>query len=190
MIRVQLLTGMRPAEVCQLRPRDIDTAGPVWVYRPGHHKTAHRGKPRTVAIGPRAQAVLAAFAPPDPSGFFFSPREAVDALLAERAAGRKTPRWESHVRRNERKRAAVRTRPAGRCYKPHSYAVAVARACERAGVPHWHPNQLRHTFASGVRRVYGLEAAPVLLEHARADVTQVYAERDHGLAVRVATEIG
>jgi integrase len=190
MIQVQLLTGMRPAEVCQLRPRDIDTTGPVWVFRPTDHKTAHRGKPRAVAIGPRAQAVLAGFAPPDPGGYYFSPRQAVDALLAERAVGRKTTRWPSYVRRNERKRAKVTSRPAGRCYKPHSYAVAVARGCERAGVPHWHPNQLRHTFASGVRRRYGLEAAQVLLGHAKADVTQVYAERDHGLAVRVAAEIG
>jgi hypothetical protein len=41
-----------------------------------------------------------------------------------------------------------------------------------------------------VRRAYGLEAAQVLLGHARADVTQVYAERDGRLAFRVAREIG
>ena len=57
-------------------------------------------------------------------------------------------------------------------------------------MPHWHPNQLRHTFATEVRQAYGLEAAQVLLGHARADVTQVYAERDLALAVRVATEVG
>jgi integrase len=66
----------------------------------------------------------------------------------------------------------------------------VARASKRAGVPHSHPNQLRHTSASEVRRRFGLEAAQVLLGHARADVTQVYAERDEGLALRVAAEIG
>jgi integrase len=49
---------------------------------------------------------------------------------------------------------------------------------------------LRHTFATEVRREYGLEAAQVLLGHSRADVTQVYAERDLTLAVRVATEAG
>jgi site-specific recombinase XerC len=54
----------------------------------------------------------------------------------------------------------------------------------------WHPNQLRHTYATGVRKLYGLEAAQVLLGHARADVTQVYAERDWGLALRVAAEAG
>ena len=52
------------------------------------------------------------------------------------------------------------------------------KAAERAGVPHWHPNQLRHTFATEVRRTHGLEAAQAALGHSKADVTQVYAERD------------
>jgi integrase len=54
----------------------------------------------------------------------------------------------------------------------------------------WHPNQLRHSFATRVRREHGLEAAQVMLGHTKADVTQVYAERDLGLAVSVASEIG
>ena len=55
---------------------------------------------------------------------------------------------------------------------------------------HWHPNQLRHTFATEVRKVHGLEAAQVLLGHARADVTQVYSERNEELAATVAAKIG
>jgi hypothetical protein len=54
----------------------------------------------------------------------------------------------------------------------------------------WHPNQLRHTRGTDVRRHYGLEAAQVILGHQRADVTQIYAERDLTLAERVAAEIG
>jgi integrase len=53
MARLQRRTGMRPGEVCALRPCDLDTAGTVWLYRPPHHKNAHRGKGRTVAIGPK-----------------------------------------------------------------------------------------------------------------------------------------
>ena len=53
-----------------------------------------------------------------------------------------------------------------------------------------HPNQLRHLFATEVRKAHGLEAAQVLLGHSRADVTQVYAERNLTLAARVANEIG
>ena len=55
---------------------------------------------------------------------------------------------------------------------------------------HWHPNQLRHSFATRVRKHHGLEAAQVLLGHSRADVTQVYAERDEALAATVAAKIG
>jgi site-specific recombinase XerC len=41
-----------------------------------------------------------------------------------------------------------------------------------------------------IRREFGLEAAQVLLGHAKADVTQVYAERDLTLAKQVAAKIG
>lgn len=30
----------------------------IWLYTPTSHKTAHRGKKRTIYIGPRAQAIL------------------------------------------------------------------------------------------------------------------------------------
>lgn len=54
----------------------------------------------------------------------------------------------------------------------------------------WAPNQLRHTAGTAVRRQFGLEAAQVVLGHSRADVTQVYAERDQRLAVEVARQVG
>ena len=41
-----------------------------------------------------------------------------------------------------------------------------------------------------IRRQFGLEAAQVALGHARADVTQVYAERDMALAAEVMRKIG
>ena len=34
MVEIQLLTGMRPGEVCQLRPCHIDTSEPVWLFGP------------------------------------------------------------------------------------------------------------------------------------------------------------
>ena len=34
MVRLQRLTGCRPAEVCILRPCDVDRSGKVWGYRP------------------------------------------------------------------------------------------------------------------------------------------------------------
>jgi integrase len=57
-------------------------------------------------------------------------------------------------------------------------------------VEHWHPHQLRHNRATDVRRQFGVEAAQVVLGHTRADVTQIYAERNMKLAERIAREIG
>ena len=70
--------------------------------------------------------------------------------------------------------------------------VRVAKKIKEAErlVAQWHPNQLRHTHATAVRRRFGLEAAQVVLGHARADVTQVYAEADVDLAVKVAAAVG
>ena len=57
-------------------------------------------------------------------------------------------------------------------------------------LPHWHANQLRHSKATEIRQQFGLEAAQVILGHAKADITQVYAERDTRLAVEVSMKIG
>ncbi|PHQ34324.1 tyrosine-type recombinase/integrase [Rhodopirellula bahusiensis] len=54
----------------------------------------------------------------------------------------------------------------------------------------WHPNQLRHTRGTEIRKQFGIEAAQVILGHAAADVTQVYAERDAEKGREVARKIG
>jgi integrase len=54
----------------------------------------------------------------------------------------------------------------------------------------WSPNQLRHSYATKVRKEHGLEAAQVLLGHSRADVTQIYAEKNEAMAADIASKIG
>jgi hypothetical protein len=87
-----------------------------------------------------------------------------------------------------------------------SYNHAIARGVERANrelartaaaegktftpIPGWTANRLRHARATAVRARHGLEAAQVVLGHARADATQLYAERNLSLAVKVAAEDG
>ncbi len=200
MVRLQRLTGMRPGEVCRMRACDLDMTGAVWLYRPPHHKTAHRGKARVVALGPKAQDVVRPFLHLDLQAYLFSPRAAVEGLRSERRAARKTL-----VQPSQRCRQKPRPeRAPGERYTGASYQRAIARGCRRANdcrlaagpcrpgdmIPVWSPNRLRHTHATEVRRRYGLEAAQVALGHSQADVTQVYAERDQALAVRVAAEIG
>lgn len=75
-------------------------------------------------------------------------------------------------------------------YTSQSYGRAVSRACKAAKVPHWHPHQLRHSFATRVRASHGLDAAQAILGHKTARVTEIYAERVGGLAKKVVDEIG
>jgi integrase len=124
-------------------------------------------------------------------------------MHAERTANRKVPKYASHLKRNATKRKAKPQRAPADRYNVSAYGHAIAKAVDRANaahfaehgpnlppVPRWAPNQLRHAFGTDVRRRFGLEAAQVVLGHSRADVTQVYAERDQGLAERVAAEVG
>lgn len=68
---------------------------------------------------------------------------------------------------------------------------AVRLACmEEPEIEHWSANRLRHAQATEVRKRYGLEAAQVILGHAKADVSQVYAQRDRELAARVIEDLG
>jgi integrase len=75
-------------------------------------------------------------------------------------------------------------------YDRRSFRQAIVRAARRAGVPDWSPLQPRHTAATAIRASFGLEAAQVVLGHAKADVTQVYVERDLAKAREVMREIG
>ena len=50
-------------------------------------------------------------------------------------------------------------------WKVEAYHRAISRAAERADVPHWHPNQLRHTCATEIRRRIGMAAASAVLGH-------------------------
>jgi len=202
MVRLQRLTGCRPGEVCQLRPCDVDRSGDVWLYRVPGHKTEHTGRARVVAIGPRAQEVLAPYLLRPADAFWFSPLESERQRRSEQREARKTAVQPSQV---DRSKAKPRTRPGAR-YTRDSYRRAVTRAVELANreaaqpagdrrgpalvIPHWHPNQLRHTKATEVRRLFGLEAAQVTLGHAHAKITEVYAKRDTRLPADIARRIG
>ena len=58
MVRIQLLAGMRPGEVCQMRARDLDITRKVWDYAPASYKTEHHGRERKLFLGPAALEVL------------------------------------------------------------------------------------------------------------------------------------
>ncbi len=213
MIELQRLTGARPGEIVIMRTSDIDRTGQAWVYRPSRHKTDHHGIDRQIVLGPKAQVVVEPWLRADPDAFLFQPREAVESRNIKRRASRQTPMTPSQ---RARKLKARPDRPPGSCYSKNAYRTAIWRACDRAflhpvlskidraeltpeqkaeliawrKVRRWHPHQLRHTAATAIRARFGLEAAQVILGHSKADVTQVYAERDLAKAHEVMRQIG
>lgn len=194
MARFHRLVGCRPSEACLIRPCDIDRSGEVLVYVPESHKTEHHNRERRIYVGPRAQSILLPYLLRDAEAYCFSPRESRQKQFEAMRDKRKTPVQPSQE--NRRKRKPERT--PGPHYTKDSYNRAIRRAVDRADreraedekLPYWHPNQLRHSVATAVRQQFGLEASQVVLGHSNADVTQVYAERDFGLAREIMKRIG
>lgn len=63
MVGLQRVTGMRPGEVREMTPAEVDTSDAVWLYRPGSarpggHKTDHLGAAREIWLGPKAVELL------------------------------------------------------------------------------------------------------------------------------------
>ncbi|MCC7419381.1 MAG: site-specific integrase [Planctomycetaceae bacterium] len=185
MIELQTLTGARPGEIVLIRGCDLNMTGPIWEFVPESHKTEHHGRRRVIFIGPRGQTILQEILQSDLQAYLFSPREARDDFDAKRRlrsqTQRHTPRVAPEVRRQWRP---------GEHYNEHSYRTAIHRACDRAGVPRWNPNQLRHNAATFLRREFGIEAARTILGHASAVTTEIYAEIDHDKARAIIGRVG
>lgn len=168
MIRVQLAARMRPGELCAMTPEAVDASRTPWRYDArAANKNLHRGKPRVVFLGPRARALLApvlAAAEPRRPLWLFPPAPAGHG----HAAGRRTA-----VTRLE-------------------YGRFVARACARAGVAEWTPNQLRHRGATEVmERLEDIEAVAAALGNTPEVARQVYVERPgEAVAARIAEATG
>ncbi len=165
MIQTQKLTGMRPGELVIMRPCDIDRSEDVWIYTPSAHKTEHHDKTRLIAIGPRCQAVLQPFLDAtQPTQFVFRPQDRLREYRGENC--KPDPRLND-------------------CYSTGTYSRAIARVLDRAGIPHWHPHQLRHSRATELRAKVGLEKTQPVMGHENANMTERYAEQDLNTAIEV-----
>jgi len=206
MVRVQLLTGARPGEVCQLTPAMIDRSGDVWTIRLDKHKNAYRGKTRTLYAGPLAQAVLTKYLLRGANDCLFRPCDTQAKQLKGRSESRTTPVKTGNRPGSNRVRKPKRQ--PGVQYLRHSYARCIERACDKAfpappeinadksklkawQVDHrWSPNQLRHARATEIRKRFGLESASSVLGHSQLSTTLIYAEQDAERAITVARAIG
>jgi len=213
LIDLQLLTGARAGELVNLRPSDFDKTGQIWIVRKIEHKTAHHGIHRELYFNHEAQDVLTEFlVNRAPEQYLFSPAEAEEERRAERHKERKTPMScgntpGSNVVKHPKRKP-------GEHYTVTGYRQAIARA-SRSAFPYpseltieygpitkemhlarrkwikdhcWHPHQLRHNYATDVRRIYGIEASRIMLGHSAASVTEGYAEADRQKAIAIAAK--
>ncbi len=155
-VRFQLLTGCRPGEACSSAGR-TSTRPARLALSTSRPQAELPGKSRVVAVGPRAQAVLAEFPTDRPDEYVFSPARGMP----------KFARYGPHAEDAEMAVAPGTQRPEakggpakgpGEKYDRHTYNRAIDTAVARANarrlrmagqgnydpLPHWHPNQLRH----------------------------------------------
>jgi len=152
MVQLQLLSGARGGELFRLRPTDLDRRGDVWVATIQDRKTAYRGKRRLLYFGPAAQAIIMPFLEGRlDDSFLFSPAEAYARLRRAGVKGRRRQNQGDSPRKTRRR--------IGAHYTKDSYARAIKRACEKAGVPVWRPHQLRHAFVNRIEQQFDLASA-------------------------------
>lgn len=181
MVEVQLLTGMRPGEVCSLRGGEINRAWlvaegvPIWLYEMGSHKNEWRGLKRWIPLGPRAQRVLQPYL--DRRGPMAPVFSAAEALVEKALALGRKPRPRTGLR-------AVRDH-----FDTQSYGKRILEICDAFLIPRWAPNQIRHRAGTDVETAFGREDARCFLGHSSPSTTAIYAEQVER-AARVAARIG
>lgn len=196
MVRIQMESGMRSAELLSMRTCDIDRSGAIWSYRPRTHKTVHHGFARTIWLGPRCQEIVRKYLKADREAHLFSPDESMRRFREKQRAERKTkvqPSQEDRTKKRPKKQPRDRNDPA-------SYGASIRRAIQRANeaaeksdakkIPHWHPHQLRHLCATRIRKEFDLDTARAVLGHRSPVVTEVYMELDASKAAAVMSKIG
>jgi integrase len=215
MLNVQLATGMRPSELCHIRPMHLkptrEPRAMLYHVPPEANKTSHvegagGAGDRVVPIGPRSLRLLRAIWPDDPREYFFSPKREHARRMLARRQDRRTVMYPSHapeLRLTRKRRGGVRAITLGEHYTRDSYRRALTRACEAAraseiqsgvdpaaAVHTFGPYELRHMRACDIATREDLHVAKAVLGHASVQTTQLYVRaRERGL-IRAALKYG
>ena len=180
-IIICLYSGCRPGEALNMRICDIDRSGEIWIYTPTEHKTEHHDITRKIFLGPECQKVILRFMHRPADDYLFDPR---DAVKERKSLGK------SHRRENQKTSPRKTQRVIREKYDTSSFHQAVSRACEKAGIPRWAPNQLRHTNATLIRKNFSIDHASTFLGHAHISTTEIYAEKSLEKGKEIAQNIG
>jgi len=186
-------TGMRPYEICEMRPFDILTDDPeCWIYIPGRdktpvgmHKTTIHGKIKVIPLAGECIDILKRRVKNFTSKqYIFSPKESMAEYLAEKHRNRKTPLSCGNKPGSNRKEDPARR--AGDRFINSTFERACKRGCKKAEVEPFVPYDLRRTVATKTRAELGKEAARTLLGHAKTSTTDIYLLEEVTAAMKVA----
>lgn len=161
MVQVQLLTGMRPSELCGMRV-DRFEPGPEGsqLYRLDEFKTRQSDEWQFVVLGPEAQRIIAPW------------------LDAARALAHDAYLWRPKP---------GKAKP----YTQEGYYQHVHDGSVRAGGERWYPYRLRHTAKRRITRIAGSDAARAVLRQRTIDATQHYAaQQDVQQAAKIQAKAG
>jgi integrase len=170
MVRLQWLTGARSQSICQAGPGQFNRDPQPWEWRP-RHKMESAGHELVIYLGPQAQKIVAPYLELG-QAYLFQPKH----MSGQRARGYRS------------------------FYDAVSYLRAITRAIDRVNrarvkagadpIPYWTPHQLRHARATLLRASYGLEGSQAAIGHKSLAAHQIYAQRQSGLAKKIALEVG
>ena len=107
-----------------------------------------------------------------------------------RTALEKRAKRKSKVQPSQVDRSRPYSSRLGNHFTVRGYGRAIERACKRKKLPHWHPNQLRHSAALLIEREFGLEAARATLGHRSVNMSAHYSGIDQKRAAEVAKKLG
>ena len=168
LVRVHRLIGCRAQEILVARTMDFDTeadAGNGAAVRCWLFTPAESKTGASYWIGPRAQALLLPLLrPDDQQAYIFSTR---------------------------RKDGTPRANGRG-CWTTNTYALRIAKCCQKHGIPHWSPIAIRHAAAEEARQKHprGLEAVQSRLRHSKMSTSEIYAHNLNVLGREVARLLG
>jgi integrase len=195
MVQLQRISGMRPAEVITMKPKNLVRSSDVWIYEPEAHKNQWRGQRRQIQLGPKCQAILSPFLNRSEDEFIFSPKESENwrreqihqDSIAKSEQRQREP--SAAAKKKTRIYQPLRRKTLRQNFSVDSYRRSIDYAIQRLNedrvgrqpplppIPKWFPYQLRHTFATCVRQDFGVEIAQLGLGHARTNIIDVYAEK-------------
>ena len=196
MLKLLWHTGMRPYEVCEMRPYDILLDDPdCWLYIPGRditpvgqHKTTRYEQIKVIPLAGESQEILSSrIEKYDSEEYIFNPQDALKEIIRVKSENRKTPlSYGNKPGSNRKKNPMIQPRDH---YDSNSLRKACQRGCIRAGIQIFSPYDLRRTAATNVRAKFGKQDARTLLGHTKISTTEIYLLEEVQEAIKIAKKL-